>query len=232
MERARPPIGAVGTNGSNAHVLSGISDWVTNVVETLGYVGVAALIALENVFPPLPSELILPLAGFETGRGQFNYFLMVLAATVGSVIGAVILYYVAHLVGEQRIRTLIRRYGKWLQITEKDLDKANNWFDRHGNLAVLVCRCVPLVRSVVSLPAGLRRMPMPQFLLFTAIGSAIWNAALIGAGWALGDNWEVVGKYVGYFQYVVIAVVGAAVIWFLWRRLTNRPNSATPRNGL
>ena len=200
-------------------MLSGISDWVTNIVETLGYAGVAALIALENLFPPLPSELILPLAGFETGRGHFNYFVMVAAATVGSVVGAVILYFVAQAIGEHRIRALIRRYGRWLQVTEDDLDRADDWFDRHGNLAVLVCRCVPLVRSVVSLPAGLRRMPMGEFLLYTAVGSAVWNAALIGAGWALGDNWEVVGQYVGYVQYVVIAVVVVAVVWFLWRRL-------------
>jgi len=206
-------------------VLSGISDWVTNIVETLGYFGVAALITLENVFPPLPSELILPLAGFETGRGQFNYFLMVIAATAGSVVGAIILYYVAHFVGEHRIRALIRRYGKWFQVTEKDLDRADAWFDRYSSLAVLICRCVPLVRSVVSLPAGLRRMNMARFLLFTAIGSAVWNAALIGAGWALGDNWEVVGTYVGYFQYVVIALVVLAVVWFFWRRVSNRQSA-------
>ena len=212
-------------------MLSGISDWVTNIVETLGYVGVAALIALENVFPPLPSELILPLAGFETGRGTFNYFLMVIAATVGSVVGAIVLYYVAQIVGEHRIRALIRRYGKWFQVTEQDLDRADDWFDRHGNLAVLVCRCVPLVRSVVSLPAGLRRMPMSQFLLYTAAGSAVWNAALIGAGWALGDNWEVVGTYVGYLQYVVIALVVLAVVWFLWRRLSQRSSAASHRKG-
>ncbi len=206
-------------------MLSGISDWVTNIVETLGYFGVAALITLENVFPPLPSELILPLAGFETGRGQFNYFLMVIAATAGSVVGAIILYYVAHFVGEHRIRALIRRYGKWFQVTEKDLDRADAWFDRYSSLAVLICRCVPLVRSVVSLPAGLRRMNMARFLLFTAIGSAVWNAALIGAGWALGDNWEVVGTYVGYFQYVVIALVVLAVVWFFWRRVSNRQSA-------
>ncbi len=211
-------------------MLSGISDWVTNIVETLGYFGVAALIALENVFPPLPSELILPLAGFETGRGQFNYVLMVIAATVGSVIGAIVLYYVAHFVGEHRIRALIRRYGKWFQVTEKDLDRADAWFDRYSSLAVLICRCIPLVRSLVSLPAGLRRMNMARFLLFTAIGSAVWNAALIGAGWALGDNWEVVGQYVGYFQYVVIALVVLGVAWFFWRRLANRSGSAVNRD--
>lgn len=212
-------------------MLDGISDWVTNIVETLGYVGVAALIALENIFPPLPSELILPLAGFETGRGEFNYVLMVIAATIGSVIGAIVLYYAAQMIGERRVRALVRRYGKWFQVSETDIDKADDWFDRYSNLAVLVCRCVPLVRSLVSIPAGFRRMNMAQFLIFTTIGSAIWNAALIGAGWALGDNWEVVGQYVGYFQYVVLALIAAGVVWFFWRKFSNRSGASPRRDG-
>ena len=211
-------------------MLSGISDWVTNIVETLGYVGVAALIALENVFPPLPSELILPLAGFETSRGEFNYFLMVIAATVGSVVGALVLYYVAHFVGEHRIRALVRRYGRWFQVSEADIDRADHWFDRYSTLAVLVCRCIPIIRSLVSIPAGFRRMNMAKFVIFTAIGSAVWNAALIGAGWALGDNWEVVGEYVGYFQYVVIAAVVIGVAWFFWRRISTRSGAAGGRD--
>ena len=212
-------------------MLSGISDWVTDIVETLGYIGVAALIALENNFPPLPSELILPLAGFETGRGHFNYFLMVIAATIGSVVGALVLYYVAHFVGEHRIRALVRRYGRWFQVSEADIDRADGWFDRYSTLAVLVCRCVPIIRSLVSIPAGFRRMNMARFVIFTAIGSAVWNAALIGAGWALGDNWEDVGNYVGYFQYVVIAVVVLAVAWFFWRRISSRSGSRAGHDG-
>ena len=203
-------------------MLNGLSDWVTRIVETVGYPGVAALIALENVFPPLPSELILPLAGFETGRGHANYILMVLAATIGSLVGATVLYYLAIVVGEARIRRLIDRYGRWLRITGDDLDRADAWFDRYGVWAVLIGRCMPLVRSLVSLPAGLRRMPMPQFLLHTAIGSTIWNAALIGAGWALGDNWHLVERYVGYFQYGVIALVLIGIGWFIRSRVLGR----------
>lgn len=213
-------------------MLDGISDWVTRVVETLGYAGVAALIALENVFPPLPSELILPLAGFEAGQGRFNYYLMVLAATVGSVIGAVVLYYVAVFVGEHRLRALVRRYGRWVQVSERDMDRADAWFDRYSGWAVLVCRCVPLVRSLVSLPAGLRRMDLPRFLLLTAIGSAIWNAALIGAGYLLGDNWESVGTVVGYVQYVVIALILAGIVWFFWNRWSRRRQQQTSRDGI
>ena len=200
-------------------VLDGLTDWITTIVDTLGYVGVAALVALENVFPPIPSELILPLAGFETSQGDFNYFVMVLAATVGSVVGALILYYVASYFGEHRVRWLVRKYGKWFQVRESDIDRSDDWFDRYSSWAVLVCRCVPLVRSLVSIPAGFRRMPMGRFVVLTAIGSGIWNAVLIGAGWALGDNWNLVEDYVGYFQYVVIAVILILVIWFFWKRL-------------
>lgn len=212
-------------------MMDGISDWVTRVVETLGYAGVAALIALENVFPPLPSELILPLAGFEAGKGTFNYGLMVLAATVGSVVGALALYYVAVIVGEHRLRALVRRHGRWVQLSERDLDRADAWFDRYSGWAVLVCRCVPLVRSLVSLPAGLRRMALPRFVLLTAIGSAVWNAALIGAGYLLGDNWEAVGTVVGYAQYVVIAAILAALAWFVRVKLTRRQAAQPSRDG-
>jgi membrane protein DedA with SNARE-associated domain len=203
-------------------VLDGLTDWITRIVDTLGYVGVAALVALENVFPPIPSELILPLAGFETSQGDFNYFLMVIAATIGSVVGALVLYYLAHYFGERRVRWLVRRYGKWFQVKEEDIDKADDWFDRYSGLAVLICRCIPLVRSLVSIPAGFRRMAMGKFLLYTTIGSAIWNAALIGAGWALGDNWHLVEDYVGYFQYVVIAVIAILVVLFLYHRVIKR----------
>jgi membrane protein DedA with SNARE-associated domain len=200
-------------------VLDGLTDWITKIVDTLGYVGVAALVALENVFPPIPSEVILPLAGFETNQGRFNFFLMVLAATIGSVVGALILYYVAQYFGEHRVRWLVRKYGKWFQVKESDIDKADDWFDHYSSWAVLVCRCVPLVRSLVSIPAGFRRMPILRFILLTTIGSAIWNVLLIGAGWLLGDNFHVVEEYVGYFQYVVIAAILALVAWFLWKRL-------------
>ncbi len=200
-------------------MLDGLTDWITRIVDALGYPGVAALVALENVFPPIPSEVILPLAGFETSQGDYNFFLMVLAATTGSVVGALILYYIAHYFGEHRVRWLVRRYGKWFQIKESDIDKSDEWFDRYSSWAVLVCRCVPLVRSLVSIPAGFRRMPLLRFTLLTALGSAIWNFLLIGAGWALGDNWHIVEEYVGYFQYVVIAAILGLVVWFLWKRL-------------
>lgn len=198
-------------------LLGDLSGWVTDVIEALGYWGLGLLVALENVFPPIPSEIILPLAGFLTGQGRMNFVLAVIAATIGSVLGALILYGVGYYFGERRVRWMVVNWGKWLGFKEEDVDKADEWFDRYGAIAVMTGRVIPIIRSLISIPAGLRQMPMPKFALYTTIGSLTWNTALIGAGWLLGDNWEEVEEYVGYLQYVVIAavlIVGALWVWF------------------
>ncbi|HEV2073763.1 MAG TPA: DedA family protein [Thermomicrobiales bacterium] len=200
-------------------LLGDFASWATDVIEALGYWGLAFLVALENVFPPIPSEVILPMAGFLTGDGRMNFFLAVFAATVGSVAGALILYGVGYWFGERRVRSIIRRWGKWLGFKESDVDKANGWFDRHGGLAVMLCRVVPIVRSLISIPAGLRKMPIARFILYTALGSLVWNSVLIGAGWILGDNWEEVEQYVGILQYLVIIVALIAAAWWIWNRI-------------
>ena len=196
-----------------------LAGWVTDVIERLGYLGVAVLVALENLFPPIPSEVILPLSGFLAGQGRFSLPVVVLAATVGSVVGALILYAVGHVFGEERIRRLVRRHGRWLGVAEKDVDRADAWFDRHGPAVVFFGRLVPIIRSLVSIPAGVGRMALGPFLLYTALGSGLWNLALIGAGWLLGDNWEAAAPYVEILQYLVIAAAVVAVLWFLYRRL-------------
>lgn len=207
-------------------LLGDFAGWATDVIESLGYWGLAFMVALENLFPPIPSEIILPLAGFLTGDGRMNFFLAVFAATVGSVVGALILYGIGYWFGEQRVRALIERWGKWLGFKESDVDKANEWFDKHGGKAVMLCRVVPIVRSLISIPAGLRKMSMVSFVLYTAIGSGVWNTLLIGAGWLLGDNWEEVEAYIGYFQYLVIAVVLVAGAWWVWNRIIKREETA------
>lgn len=199
-------------------MLDQIANWAADVIESLGYAGVTMLIILENVFPPIPSEAILPLAGFLAGQGRMWLPAVILAATLGAVIGALILYFVGHWFGDARLRSLIRRYGRWAGVTEADLDKANGWFDRHGGKAVMICRMVPIVRSLVSLPAGLRTMNLGAFMIYTAIGSGLWNSILILAGWWLGDNWEEVGHYVDYLEYPVIVAIIVAVLWFIWKR--------------
>jgi membrane protein DedA with SNARE-associated domain len=206
-------------------LLGDFASWATDVIEKLGYWGLAFLVALENVFPPIPSEVILPMAGFLTGAGRMNYFIALFAATAGSVAGALILYGVGYWFGEMRVRLLVVRWGKWLGFKESDIDKADDWFDRHGGLAVMLCRVVPIVRSLISIPAGLRKMPMATFILYTALGSMVWNAVLIGAGWLLGDNWEEVEQYVGVLQYLVILAVLVAGIWWVWNRIVK------PRTG-
>lgn len=200
-------------------IFSGLGDWVTDIVERLGYAGIAGLIALENVVPPIPSEIILPLAGYMAERGDFWVPGVVLAATIGSLIGALVLYALGALLGDLRLHRLVQRFGRYIGVRTHDLDKANGWFDRYGTIAVLICRLVPVVRSFVSIPAGIRRMPLGQFLLLTAVGSAIWNSVLIGFGWFLGDNWERVGDIVSILSYVVVAVAAVAVVAFVGRRL-------------
>jgi membrane protein DedA with SNARE-associated domain len=200
-------------------VFDSITDWVTSVINVLGYGGVAFLVALESVFPPIPSEVVLPLAGFVAGRGDASLVGMIIAATIGSVVGAWILYGISVWIGQERLRRMILKYGGWLGVKDRDITRAEDWFDRRSNVAVAVGRCVPLIRSLVSIPAGFRRMPLLRFTLLTAAGSLVWNAALIGAGAALGDNWEQVGKVIERFQLVVVVVIVAAVAWFLFHRL-------------
>lgn len=199
-------------------MLDDITDRVSDVVEALGYLGVALLVALENVFPPIPSEVVLPLAGFVAGRGDANLIGMIVAATIGSVVGAWILYGVAAAVGPHRLHGFVLRYGKWFRLTERDLTRAEEWFDRRSDAAVLIGRCIPLIRSLVSIPAGFRRMNFLRFTVFTAIGSLAWNTALIGAGAVLGERWHRVGDVVGLLQGVVIVAVVGIVAFVVWKR--------------
>lgn len=200
-------------------LLGDMSEWATTVMDALGYPGLAFLVALENVFPPIPSEIILPLAGFNSSQGSMNVFLAILFATIGSVAGALILYYVGYAFTETRVRIMVRKYGKWLGFREADIDTANIWFARYGGWAVALCRVVPIVRSLISIPAGLRKMPLATFIIFTAGGSLVWNTLLITAGYILGDNWDHVEEYVSYLQYVVILIVLAVGGWWIWTRM-------------
>lgn len=197
-------------------MLSSLATWVQDVIEQLGYLGVALLVVLENVFPPIPSEIVLPFAGFVAQQGSDSVVLMILAATVGSVIGALIMYWIAAVIGDERLHAFTRRFGKWVQIREADLTRAEEWFDRHAMSAVLVGRCVPLIRSVVSIPAGFRRMKLIPYIAYTFSGSLVWNIALVGAGAVLGENWERVEPVVVTFQWIVIVVILAGIARFAY----------------
>ena len=200
-------------------MLSALATWVQDVIEQLGYVGVALLVVAENVFPPIPSEIVLPFAGFVAQRGSESVIIMILAATVGSVGGALIMYWIAAFIGDERLHAFTRKFGKWVQIREVDLSRAEEWFDRHATSAVLLGRCVPLIRSVVSIPAGFRRMKLVPYIAYTFAGSLVWNILLIGAGALLGDNWERVGDVMSPIQKLVELTVVVAVVAFAWLRV-------------
>jgi membrane protein DedA with SNARE-associated domain len=193
-------------------------DWVRNTVSSGGYPALAGLILAENLFPPIPSELILPLAGFYVGQGELAFLLAVLAATIGSVAGALILYAIARFGG----RRVVLRFGRLLRVKERELDKADDWFDRHGAWVVLGGRLVPGARSLVSIPAGLSEMPIVKFTALTMLGSTVWNAALIGAGWALGEHYEKVGGIVGPIGTAVVAASALAVVGLILRARRSR----------
>lgn len=204
---------------SGGAVLGDIGQWALDVISALGYLGLALLLIAENLFPPIPSEVVLPLAGFLVGRGDLSLWGALLAATFGSVAGAFILYALGRWGG----RRLVLRYGKWLRVDEEGLRQADGWFRRYGDWVVLFARVVPIARSIVSVPAGAMEMPIPRFLILTTIGSAVWNAVLIGAGVALGANWDRVSNWVGAYSNVVLVVgAGVAALLLLFYGLRRR----------
>lgn len=197
---------------------SGITDWVVNVIDSIGAIGVGALIALENIFPPIPSEVILPLAGFTAKQGDMNVVVAWLMATVGALVGAGVLYGVGAVVGYDRLYALSAK--RWFVFMgTDDLEKGHQFFVRHGNKIVLFGRCIPLVRSLVSVPAGIERMPMGRFVAYTTLGSALWNALFIGAGWVLGDNWDKVENWVTPVGYLVLGGFAGWGIRSIYRKI-------------
>ncbi|MGI5523614.1 DedA family protein [Micromonospora sp. CA-259024] len=198
---------------------TGLTGWVASVIEVMGPVGVALLVALESIVPPIPSEIVLALAGYLAHEGQFNVVVVVLAATAGSLVGALVLYWLGAALGEERLKRWLDRIPL---VDRDDLEKADRWFERHGRWAVLVGRVVPVVRSLVSVPAGANRMPLGEFILFTTIGSGVWNGLIVGAGYALGSRWQEVERYSDWFNYAIVAVfVVMAATWVI-RKIRRR----------
>ncbi|MDQ3728523.1 MAG: DedA family protein [Actinomycetota bacterium] len=195
-----------------------LADLARDAVTTAGYPGLFGAMVAENLFPPIPSELVLPLAGFEAFEGNLVFAWAVLAATAGSLAGALILYAIGLYGG----RPVVFRYGRILRVGPADLDRAERWFDRWGNWVVLGARVVPIARSLVSIPAGLTRMPLGRFIVLTTIGSLVWNLILVGAGYQLGANWEDVtdtaARYSDVMKVVTAAAFAFAAVWVIRRR--------------
>lgn len=194
-------------------------EWITKLMEALGSPGAGLAIALENVFPPVPSEVILPLAGFTAGQGKISLVAAILWTTAGSVAGALVLYYLGAWLGLPRLRRIA---DSMPFVTVSDVDKADEWFDKHGTKAVFAGRMVPVVRSLISIPAGVSGMPVLKFTLYTAAGSLVWNTALILAGYALGENYELVDRYLGWVSTAVLAALAIAIGWFVVSRVKAR----------
>ncbi|MGW4212918.1 DedA family protein [Lentzea sp. NPDC004789] len=201
-------------------------DWVTDLMNTAGAPGAALAIALENLFPPLPSEVFLPLAGFTAGQGKMSLFDAILWTTAGSVAGALVLYWIGALLGRDRVRRIAARMPL---VRLSDVDKTEAWFLRNGYRAVFFGRMIPVFRSLISIPAGIERMRLVPFLAYTAAGSLLWNTALILAGYLLGDNWHLVEQYVGIASKVVLGLALIAVVIFVVTRLARRRGAASAR---
>ncbi len=197
-------------------------DWATSVIDSIGLIGVAFLVALENVFPPIPSELILLLTGFNVSDGRFDFVSGVIAATIGSVVGAYFLYGIGRLLDDERMERFLAGIGRFVGLQKSDVHKGFVWFERYGTYVVLFGRLIPVVRSVVSIPAGGDKMPLAKFTLLTAAGSLVWNIVWVAVGWGLGDQWEKAGKWGDYLQYCVVAVVGLGFIALVVRARSQR----------
>lgn len=203
-------------SGGGQGILGTISAWAISVMESLGSPGAGLAVALENVFPPIPSEIILPLAGFTASRGDMNLVAAIIWTTVGSTVGAFCWYFAGILLGPERTRRLITKLPL---VKESDVIRTEEWFSRHGNAAVFFGRMVPIIRSFISIPAGVERMPAARFALFTALGSLVWNTLFIMAGFLLGENWSAVEQYVGTYQQLVVGIAILAVIIFVTFRV-------------
>ena len=195
-----------------------MQEFIISLMGQFGYFGVFFLIALENVFPPIPSEVILLFGGFMTTYTSLNIALMVVAATLGSLLGAIVLYYIGKILNKERLKKIVSgKVGKVLRLKEKDIDMADHWFDTKGNKTVFFCRFIPIVRSLISIPAGMSEMPMAKFLLYTTVGSAIWNTVLIVTGNRVGENWEsILGVFDQYSHIVLILLILIFVLFIVW----------------
>ena len=212
-------------------LVNSVFSWAQSVMLSLGYPGITLLIALETVFPPMPTELILPLAGSLSAQGRFGWPGLVVAATIGSLMGATLLYGLARWGGEPVVARLLDRYGRYFGLSSADLTSVQRWFDRNGEKMVVLARITPGLRTLISVPAGLALMPLPRFWLYTALGSGLWNSALMLAGRALGENWSQVEAVLGPIGPVVYGVLLLVLMLFVGRRLWRQRQARRPPPG-
>lgn len=200
-----------------------MENWIINFMEQFGYLGTFLMILLENVFPPIPSEVILTFGGFMTTNTDMTVIGVVTSATAGSVAGAAILYGIGRLLNVNKLEKIISRFGNILRVKVSDIQKANSWFARYGYKAIFFCRMIPLVRSLISIPAGMANMKFNLFLLYTTAGTLIWNIVLVSAGAILGESWQSVLDFMNVYSSITYTILGLAFVvfcalWFLKRK--------------
>jgi membrane protein DedA with SNARE-associated domain len=200
-----------------------VTDWITGLIEQMGYFGIALLMFLENLFPPLPSEVIMPMAGFTASDGELNIVGVLVAGTVGTLAGALFWYTVARKLGEDRLRRWADRHGRWITLSPEDIDKLDGWFKRHSRWAVPVGHLVPGIRTLISIPAGIFGMGLARFILLTVLGAGAWTSALGLAGYVLGSRFDQVDRYLGPAS---TATMGAILLWYLYRVATFKRGKA------
>ncbi|CAH0347252.1 DedA family protein [Bacillus sp. CECT 9360] len=192
-----------------------MQNWITDFMEQFGYLGIFLMIALENVFPPIPSEVILSFGGYMTTKTDLTVPGVVAAATIGSVVGAVILYGIGRLLDVERLEKIVDRWGHILRVTKADIHKADAWFDKYGYWTVFFCRMIPLIRSLISIPAGMSNMKFGLFLLFTTAGTLIWNIILVSVGAALGESWEDILSFMEIYSNIAYALIAVGIVVFV-----------------
>ena len=197
-----------------------MSEWVMNLIEQSGYLGVAFLMFLETVFPPIPSELIMTFAGVTAAKGELELPLVILSGTAGAMLGNIFWYLAARALGLDRLKPLVDRHGKWLTVNWPEVQRARNWFERHGIAFVLIGRLIPTVRSLVSIPAGLMKMRFRNFLIASTLGTFAWTAILAGAGFRLKSDFHEVDQWMAPLADAVIVVI---VVGYVWRLITHKP---------
>ncbi|MBC2012810.1 DedA family protein [Listeria marthii] len=186
--------------------------WITSIMADFGYIGIFLLIMVENLFPPIPSEIILTFGGFMTTISSLNVVMVIIVATLGSVVGAILLYKVASYFGKERLTKIVLKYGRILRLKESDIERAESFFLKYGSWAVFLCRMIPLIRSLISIPAGMTKMKMSRFLILTTAGSLLWNTVLIGLGALLGESWSEIVIFMDSFSTIIYSIIAILVV--------------------
>lgn len=202
--------------------LNAIKIWVEQIISTMGYVGLYMVMFLENVFPPIPSEVVLPLAGSLTLTGRFSILWITIIGMLGSLTGAFLFYGLGKWLGESRVRTIIEKYGRYALLSTNDLDKSLEWFDKYDEWVIFFSRMVPIVRSLISIPAGIATMNITKFSFFTILGTALWSFLLAMGGRLLGEQWPLIAEFINTYQNIVLIVAAAAVLFFFGSRLLKK----------